>query len=286
MGVNLIVNLINIAVVVYVFGGLIRIALNGYRTRAVIFYTFATASLMLSYVYWLVYGIMQPTERLVFAANEISEWAYFLMLGTSVMYAVQTTRRSDWSEYIGVFLFTGVNVALWISWSGEWVQDIVTGLVIAYWAYHLVRALKASKAVVRPEWIGFLVLFAVVIATQVITFLPGVPIDALYLASFLILAVLILYFYGKVAVILYRNRGNSGKENPNETAFNADMSAADDSFRSIENRQIFSLSMLILLLTSAGMYMSGDPYYIILLLSTSIQYVIGYTSLRREARRV
>ena len=278
MGVNLIINLINLTVVVLIFGGLIRMVLGGYRTRAVIFYTFATASLTLSYVYWLVYDIMKPTERLVFAANEISEWAYFLMLGTSVMYAVQTIRRSDLSEYIGVWLFTAVNVALWIAWSREWVQDIVTGLVIAYWAYHLVRSLKESKAVCRREWVGIWILFTLVIVAQVVTFLPGAPIDVLYLVSFLLLAVMILYFLGKTSVIMYRSRKESEPVPPA-----SDISVPDDSFRGFYNRQIFSLSHLIILLTTAGMYMSGDPYYLILLGTSPISNIIGYVSLRREA---
>ena len=237
------------------------------------------ASLILSYAYWLVFNIMKPEEHLVFAANEVSEWAYFLMLGSSLMYAVKSMRRSAVSEYFGVFGFTAFNVILWIAWSGEWVQDILTGLAMAYWAYHLVRGLKTSNAVCRREWIGLCILFTVVIAAQAVTFLPKVPVDTLYLISFLLLAAILLYLYGKTAVLLRAGGGNpkeAEEENPASPGLY-------DAIHNNTNQKIFCLAFLILILTSAGMYMSGDPYYIIFLASSPLTHIIAYIPLRREA---
>ena len=277
----------NMIVVIAIVGGLIRMILNGYRTMTVIFYTFGMASLSLSYVYWFVYDIIKPTERLVFAANEVSEWAYFLMLGSTLMYAVKSVRKSDLSEYIGVFFFTIVNVVLWIAWTGEWVQDTVTGLVLAYWAYHLVRGLKQSQALVRREWVGLWVLFSMVVGAQAVTFIPNAPVDKLYLFSFLLLAAVILYFYGKEFRIFMQIRKESvSAANATENPAIADSSASGDSLQDPNSRKLFCLALLTILLTTAGLYMSGDPYYLIFLSSVPASYCFAYIPIRREAGKL
>ena len=120
MGIaGLIADLINLLVLLVILAGLIRMILRGRREMTVIFYIFSTASLSFSYIYWLVYDAMWPQERLVFAANEICEWAHFLMCGTVLAYMFKSITRIDWGEVFGVTILVAVNVALWIAWTGE-----------------------------------------------------------------------------------------------------------------------------------------------------------------------
>ena len=42
-------------------------------------------------------------------------------------------------------------MALWIVWSGEWVQDIVFGLPYVYFLWLLIRGLRSSKAMKKIE---------------------------------------------------------------------------------------------------------------------------------------
>ena len=47
-------------------------------------------------------------------------------------------------------LFTAANVALWIAWSGEWIQDILTGVAFGYFLCSLTARIK--QAVGFPAW--------------------------------------------------------------------------------------------------------------------------------------
>ena len=56
----------------------------GRNKLSIVFFTLAIASILLSDLYWLAYDILRPETRMPFAANEISEWALFLLLGATI----------------------------------------------------------------------------------------------------------------------------------------------------------------------------------------------------------
>lgn len=260
MGIaGLIADLINLLVLLVILAGLIRMILRGRREMTVIFYIFSTASLSFSYIYWLVYDAMWPQERLVFAANEICEWAHFLMCGTVLAYMFKSITRIDWGEVFGVTILVAVNVALWIAWTGEWLQDILTGLCIAYWAYRLAVVLKESKSSSFKEWCGLLAGFVIALGLQVASFFKGVPVDALYLASFLILAIIVVIIHIKTIRTLVRAEEYE------------------------DYRRAFCLACLIVILTGSGMYMSSEPYYTIFLCSMGLPYIYSYIAMRKGA---
>ena len=260
MGLSaLIVDLINLIVLLFVLVGLIRMILSGRRSMAVIFYAFSTASLSFSYIYWLIYDLMWPEERLVFAANEVSEWGHFLMCGAVLAYMFKNITRVDFGEICGITILVAVNVALWIAWSGEWLQDILTGLCIAYWAYRLAVGLKESKSASLPEWGGLVAGFVITVLLQVASFFEGAPIGALYLASFITLAVVLLIIHIKTILTLVRAKEYS------------------------DYREAFCLALLIVILTGSGMYMSSEPYYTIFLGSMLLPYSYSYIAMRKGA---
>ena len=47
-------------------------------------------------------------------------------------------------------LFTAANVALWIAWSGEWIQDILTGVAFGYFLCSLTARIKQAEGF--PPW--------------------------------------------------------------------------------------------------------------------------------------
>ncbi|MBO4281101.1 MAG: hypothetical protein J5872_04620 [Lachnospiraceae bacterium] len=255
----LIADLANLIVLFLMLGGLIRMILHGRRSMAVIFYAFSTASLTFSYIYWLIYDFMWPEERLVFAANEISEWAHFLMCGTVLAYMFKEITRIDFGEICGVMILVAVNVALWIAWTGEWLQDIVTGLCIAYWAYRLAIGVKESKTTTLPEWGGLVAGFMLTIGLQVASFFKGAPIKALYLASFLSLVIVVAFIHIKTIRILIRAKCHE------------------------DYRKAFCLALLIIMITGSGMYMSSEPYYTIFLASMVLPYTYSYIAIRKGA---
>lgn len=259
MQLDYICPLIAVIVEVFVLAGLVRMILHGNRSMTVIFFTFAMASLSMSYVYWLVFSLMRPNERLVFAANEISEWALFLMYATSLSYMFAGAKPLGAGACVAVILFIAANAALWIGWSGEWIQDIVTGLCLCSFAFQLVRGLIETKALKGLHWFIMLCLLTVSVGTQAASFLKGAPVRALYLVSFLALSLLLVLLY---IWTFYRLR----KAN-----------TAD------EYQKVFCLALLLIMTEVLGMYMSGNPYYLILSGTISIAYLLAYIPLRKGA---
>lgn len=259
MQYEMIFSLLVFAIEVFVLGGLIRMILRGNRSMVLVFFTFAMASLFLSYLYWIAFSAIRPDERLVFAANEISEWALFLMYGTSLSYMFAGSKPLGIGGFAIVFLSCAANTALWIGWSGEWMQDIVTGLCICYLAMWLGRGLLATKAMSRRHWIALFCFFTVAVGTQAVSFLAGAPVATLYLVSFLALVTLLVILYIRTITLL--RKANSAED----------------------YQKVFCAALLLILLTSLGLYMSEGVYYEILNASVGIAYILAYVPLRKGA---
>ena len=54
------------------------------RSVELVSFTFATAAMLLSLLYWLAFDILYPGQRMPFAANEIAEWAMFLSFASTL----------------------------------------------------------------------------------------------------------------------------------------------------------------------------------------------------------
>ena len=188
--------------------GAVRMLHAGRRVLVVVFFAFAVASCLFSTLYWIVYDLLRPGTRMPFAANEICEWAQFLLLASSL--------RADFPERISLrkallpaALFAAANTALWIAWSGEWVQDILTGFSLGWLLCVLISCFLASGALSRAEWFVLGAAAFLVIALQTATFLvPAAASQFLSLfCSVLLLAVAVLL--PLKAVLSYRKGGRA-----------------------------------------------------------------------------
>ena len=136
---------------------------------AVAFFAFAAACSLLSTLYWAAYDLLRGDARMPFAANEICEWALFLLLASSLR-AARAESRVRIEAAVSAALFAAANTALWIAWSGEWLQDILTGLSLGWLFYAILAAMSAAEALSRAERIGFGAAAVLVIAAQAMTF--------------------------------------------------------------------------------------------------------------------
>ena len=66
-----------------------------------------------------------------------------LFLSTGLEKVLRDEKRIA-GEIIFSFFFIGANIALWIFWSGEWVQDILFGIPYVYFLWLLIRGIKRS----------------------------------------------------------------------------------------------------------------------------------------------
>lgn len=173
MNTDAVLNLFFTAVLLLVFLGTLRLLESGKREARAVLFAFAVASVLLSNLYWLAYVILRPGTRMPFAANEIGEWALFLLLGATVN--AQSERLTANREVFCAALFTAANVALWIAWSGEWIEDILTGAAFGYFLCSVVARIRQAEVFPAWEWRLLGISCPVLIAMQTAIFFVPEP---------------------------------------------------------------------------------------------------------------
>ena len=174
MNMEVVFNLFLTAVLLLVFLGTVRLLVSEKRDARTVLFAFAVASVLLSNLYWLAYDILRPSARMPFAANEIGEWAMFLLLGATIN--AQSERLTAKREVFFAALFTAANAALWIAWSGEWVEDILTGAAFGYFLCSLVAQIRLAEVFPAWEWQLFGISCPVLVAAQAAIFFVPEPV--------------------------------------------------------------------------------------------------------------
>ena len=171
----------------------------------VIFFLFAMVAMLINITYWIAYDFIRPGTRMPLAANEIGEAAAFLLLASALSTAVPSDGMRRTKEMIGTVVFAAANVALWIGWSGEWIQDILAGVVLGYLLCVVVRSALQTDAFSRKEWIAILAGSALLIAAQAGTFFAPAPMDRILdLLGYCLLFAGLIWFMVKSFLSLQR----------------------------------------------------------------------------------
>ena len=158
-------NLIQTAVLAVMVFLTIRLLLKNTNSLTAVFISFCFALWFLGDIYWLVYDILRSDARMPFAANEFAEAAIMLTLAAALNSAVPHGTRAAVRQVVFGALFAVCNVVLWIAWSGEWVQDVITGLAFVWFIASAVCSLKVVHALSKQEWVLLGVLCARLIAS-------------------------------------------------------------------------------------------------------------------------
>ena len=226
------------------------------RSMAPVFFTFALVSLLMSGLYWLTYELLRPDARMPFAANEFGESGAFLLMAAALNAVFRGRFSAARREMLCAALFMAGCVVLWIAWSGEWLQDLMSGLCYGYFFCVCARCLKLSGALSRREWRILACLAVLLLGLQGLTFLLPVPWSAAadYGAYAVMFAVL---GYGMVKLIRALLRGG-------------------------DPRSQFALVLSVWAWSVTTMYMSAGLFY----LAASLCYVVClpliFTALLRE----
>ena len=149
----------------------VRLIRESNRSLTAVFLTFTLTMWLLTDLYWIIYDLMQPDRRMPFAVNEIGEAAMFLLLAATLSSAIPHWAPEAQKQAVGALLFAACNIALWIAWSGEWLQDLLVGSTYAYFLYILVCSMKRQHALNKNEWICLGIGCGLLIAGQSLTFL-------------------------------------------------------------------------------------------------------------------
>ena len=176
------------------------------------FYVFSLISLLLSDLYWIAYSFLRPGTRMPFAANEIGESALFLLAGAVLSYAFRENKKKAPEAFVTA-LFVACNAALWYGWSGELIQDILSGIVLAYYMFVTVNASKYVKAFTNMEFAIFETVAFLLVAMQGLTFiLPEKPAFILDRCCYCVMFAGAAYFAFKLVkgVILFKASREQG----------------------------------------------------------------------------
>ena len=264
--------LIHVILLVFILIRLHRTSIGGGRVLRpqLVFFTISMAVYLLIDFYWLAFDILYPEDRMPFAANEIGECALFLSLASSIKASAASmsgmTEQGDdeqntgapalW-ERLGVLLFTAANAGLWIAWSGEWVQDIVTCIVWGYFLFHLTGHMKKTKALSPTVWRILAPVCVLVIAANIATFFVPENFKSMSdLAAYSLMLAVDLFFIIKTVLCLYSKK---------------------------DLKVPVSLSFACYGWSIFFLYMSSGFYYNLANLLCSSSCLLMYVSIRREA---
>ncbi|MBP5186233.1 MAG: hypothetical protein J6040_04175 [Clostridiales bacterium] len=163
--ISVILSVIQVVVLIAVILPTARAMLSGKTTLISVFFCFAMGCYLFSDLYWVAYDCLRPDTRMPFAVNEFSECAMILFLSAGLEKVLKDERKVAW-EIIFSFAFIGANIALWILWSGEWVQDILFGIPYVYFLWLLIRGIKSRDLLPKIERAGIVLLNFLILALE------------------------------------------------------------------------------------------------------------------------
>ena len=161
---------LSILVLIWPIWQSVQMLRHGSQPVTALFYTLSLVSMLLSDFYWIAYVMIRPNTRMPFAVNEIGEWAFFLLLTAAIASVFKGRNKGALREMVMAALFAAASTALWIGWSGEWVQDIITGIVCGYFFCTVVQAIRSSEILSSREWAGLGAMCLILIIMQTLTF--------------------------------------------------------------------------------------------------------------------
>lgn len=226
------------------------------RSMAPVFFTFALVSLLMSGLYWLVYDLLRPDLRMPFAANEFGEIGGFLLLASALNAVFLGRFASVRRETVCAAVFVAACTALWIGWSGEWVEDVLVGFCFGYLFCVCVRSLKLTGVLSPFEWRVLNVLAPLLLALQGLTFvLPEPWRSAADYGAYAVTFSVLVCGLGKLIRLLRRGRDAAAQ---------------------------FALAAACFAWSVSTMYMSADYFYMAGLLSYYLCAPLMLIALRRE----
>lgn len=223
-----------------------------------VFLAFCFALWLFCDLYWVIYDLMRPDVRMPFAANEIGETAAFLMMAATVNSVISGKERRIRFTTVGALIFSFFNVALWIAWTGEWVQDIFFGAAFAWFLCSVSEALYVKNALAIRDWVVLGILCTAMLICQLLTFI--VKSDATHVAE---LTAYIILAAG-AAFLIWRF----------VTAY----------MRNVMPEMLLALAFAMVSWFTTAKYMSDGNWYLLFLLLETLGLPMWYMTVRKVVK--
>ena len=248
--IRVILSIFQICMLGYVIIRVIRTTRDRKTSVVTVFFIYGIVCLLISDMYWLVHGLLRPDVRLPFSVNEIGEMGVYLLFASMLGAIFKGKFLKPGFETICAAIFAIAIAALWVGWTGEWIKDILSGIVFGYYACVAVRAMRCSGAFTFMEWLIMSISAYILIAVQGLIFaVEGTIGKMLDMICYIIMYALMIWLLQKSirTVIAAHRTGDPGM---------SEKSAA--------------LSFFTMVWTLNTMYMSSEPMYFIGFLGSSL----------------
>lgn len=244
---GIITTILQSIVLVVIIAKTVRLMNNGKNEFLPFFFVLAMSSFLLSNMYWIAYDVLKPDTRMPIAANEIGECAMILLLSAGLD-VVLKDKKKIFGEIVFAILFIGVNIALWIAWSGEWLQDVLFGIPYIYFLWLLIRGMRSRGVLARKElWLAAVMGVSVLILQIPLLYVKGFLFESIKVAFFVVMFALMAWLGVK-------------------------------SFRSKD----YFMTLTFFLWTELSMFLTSGVYYYLAFSSNVLVVPLMYVSMKRE----
>ncbi|MBO4414984.1 MAG: hypothetical protein J5824_03260 [Lachnospiraceae bacterium] len=168
--IRVILSLLQICMLGFIIIRVSRKAHYGKTSVITVFFIYGIICLLISDMYWLVHGLLRPDVRLPFSVNEVGEMGTDLLFASMLAAVFKDRFLKPGFETICAAIFAVAIAALWVGWTGEWVKDILSGIVFGYYTCVTVRAMRCSEAFTFMEWLILSLSAYILIAVQGLIF--------------------------------------------------------------------------------------------------------------------
>ena len=244
---EIVMTILQSIVLLFIIAKTIRLIVDGKNVFLPFFFMLAMVSCLLSNLYWIAYDFLKPDTRMPIACNEIGDCAMILLLSAGLE-SLLNDKKKVAGEIAFAFLFISANIASWIVWSGEWVQDILFGMPYVYFLWILIRGIRSRGVLVRKElWFAALTSSSVLVLQIPLLFMNGCLLQFISVVCFVVMFALIVWFGVK-------------------------------SFR----RKDFFVTSAFFLWTELAMFLSPEPYYSLVFGANIIVLPMMFLTMKRE----
>ena len=219
------------------------------------FFIFAMISLALEDIYWIAYDLLRGEQRMPFAGNEIADCAVILLLASALALTLGRKRAISPGSIVITLAFMLPITALWIAWSGQWVENIIFGLPYMYFLYVILLCNRYHEVLGSGEGIAIASVCVVIIILDYVSLIAGDFASFIDPAGYVIMNLLTLYLL--IRCIMSLKSDASGLKS-------------------------FVLSVILFFYTCNVMYMSDGLMYDLALLFNILPLTLMYLSVKKE----
>ena len=256
MTIDLVALVIAIILCIYIILRTLPLIKSSNKPMTVALFLFAIISLLFSITYWLVYTLISPDVRMPFAANELGEASWFLLLAATLDSIFKDNDTSANKEIFFSVIFIICSVSLWIAWSGEWFQDIISGFAFGYFICLSVKSIKQSNAFKRNDWLILGLSCLILIISQAgIFFVKEEFKKPLDLFCYALMFITLIWFLSKVIIAMKKQ---------------------------VDTKELISLSFIFTAYSFSTLYMSSGWFYIAAFGACLLSLPLMFYALRRE----